>query len=265
MGGEGEELSGGVWQRVWMRISLRRASWHGGGVTPAPGASLLAPAASVQPSAAGDEGWVAGTPWEQCQNRAVERLGPPAEAFPLPLLLEEPEKQRARPAIGVGHRLLVNDVKLAVFRARGGHRHTALLLCSPPTLQPGWLLLSPWWGLSVPGSVPLAASIPSLAWRRCGCKQPGCLQERDVATSEQGEENSNTEHETGRVRRMGPGGRTVRWAGRGGVCICRGSRGVAVAPPSVTHPISSTSSSEMQVPQCLLQHPAAHACCLMCC
>jgi len=52
MGGEGEELSGGGWQRGWVRISLRRASWQGSGAAPAPSASVPAQAASEQPSAA---------------------------------------------------------------------------------------------------------------------------------------------------------------------------------------------------------------------
>ncbi|XP_040470280.1 uncharacterized protein LOC121097393 [Falco naumanni] len=124
---------------------------------------------------------------------------------------------------------------------------------------------SPPWGLSVPGSAPLTASNPSLARRRCGCKQPGCLQGCDVnrrvclATSEQGGQGSDAEHQTGQVGRMGHGlGREsnthrIRYLPgeqRGG-CSC--ARCCAPCQQCLF-------LREMLVPRCLLQHLGAHTC-----
>lgn len=67
MGGEGEELSGGGWQRGWMRISLSRASWQGGRVTPVPGASLPAQQCPCSPPQLGVR---AG--WWGCPGNRVE-------------------------------------------------------------------------------------------------------------------------------------------------------------------------------------------------
>lgn len=59
----------------------------------APGASLPGQAASMQPSAAGDEGWVVGTPWEQCRNGAVERPDAPGEGMPCPCHWRSPKNR----------------------------------------------------------------------------------------------------------------------------------------------------------------------------
>lgn len=260
MGGEGEELHGGGWQRGWVRISLHRASWQGSGVMRLLALHSRCGQRPCSPRQLGMRAGWWGSPGNSAE-RAVERPGPPAQALPCPCHWRSP-KNRARPAIGVGHLLLVNDMKLAVFRVMCGHKHTALLLCCPPTPQCGWLLASPRWGLLVPGSAPLAASSPSLAWRRCGCKQPGCSQGCSVnrriclVTSEQGGESSNAERETGRWGGWDMGNtHRVRYppGEQGGGC----SRAGCYTPHQ-----QHLFLHEMPVPQRLRQHPRAHACCL---
>lgn len=86
----------------------------------APGASLPAQAASVQPSPAEEEGWVVGTPWEQCWRGAVESPGPSAEMLPSPCHWRSLKK--GEPGLPL---VLLNDLKVAVFRAGCDHRQQA--------------------------------------------------------------------------------------------------------------------------------------------
>lgn len=195
MGGEGEEQSGGGWQRGWMRILIHSQlvrCWGDTGAWCSIRASLRGQGCRL---GAGD------TPKWDCTAAGTSCRG-----ITLLLSLEEPEKQRARPAAGFGHLLLVSDTKLGVFMAKCGLTCMALLLCSPPRCSAT--------GCSSVGSLgssTFAASTPSPAWRRFKCRCPGCLQECDanrrtcLITSEQGGESSNAEREMGQVGRMGCG------------------------------------------------------------
>lgn len=95
MGGEGEELSRGGWQRD--EELLHGASWQRGGV--------VAWAACK----GRNEGWVVGMLWkvpeESCGEARLSHKGPG-----LPQLLEEPKTTKGL-CTAAGHLLLLSDVK----------------------------------------------------------------------------------------------------------------------------------------------------------